>query len=303
MTPVALGMLALLLTWPVPELLGRARWPMRVPRAAIVLWQALALAAVLAALGAGLSLGMSVLLQPDRGAVAIVLHSLVTLLTCMVFVRLVWATVKVAVRTRARRRHHRMLVDLLATPGRSVHHGDLMVPGIRILSESTPFAYCLPSVRESRVVVSSGTLDQLEPEELRAVLSHELAHLRARHDLVLEAFTALREAFPRWVRSRTALEQGHLLIEMLADDAARRRVGAPPVARALVALASTPSAPTGGLAAGGVGTLARVRRLAMPSESHRALAFATYLAAGGLVVVPTVTLAIPWLSGLAELLR
>ena len=57
MTPVILGLLALLLAGPVPVLLARAQWPHRVPRAAIVLWQALALAAVrqrpALALGAG----------------------------------------------------------------------------------------------------------------------------------------------------------------------------------------------------------------------------------------------------------
>ncbi len=302
MTPVVLGALALLLTWPVPELLGRARWTALVPRAALVLWQALALAAVLAALGAGLSLGTDVLLHPGNGAVQTGLQLAVTLLTVVVAVRLAWATMRVAVRTRARRRHHRMVVDLVGTPGERLDPAWLRgeEPGIRVLAESTPFAYCLPGVRCSRVVVSSGALDQLAPEEMDAVLAHERAHLRARHDLVLEAFTALRQAFPRWVRSRTAFDRAHLLVEMLADDAARRRVGAPPVARALVTLASTPAAPAGGLAAGGTGTLARVRRLAQPGEPHRVLATATYLAAAALVVVPTLTLAVPWLTRLAE---
>ncbi|MET9021175.1 M56 family metallopeptidase [Actinopolymorpha sp. NPDC004070] len=296
MTPVVLGALALLLTWPVPELLGRARWPSLVPRAALVLWQALALAAVLAALGAGLSLGTDVLLRPGQGAAQTALQLVVTLLTVVVAIRLAWATLLVAIRTRARRRHHRMVVDLVGTPGERL--GEEF--GIRVLAEATPFAYCLPGVRCSRVVVSSGALDQLAPEELEAVLAHERAHLRARHDLVLEAFTALRQAFPRSVRSRTAFDRAHLLVEMLADDAARRRVGAPPVARALVTLASTPAAPAGGLAAGGTGTLARVRRLAQPGEPHRALATATYLAAAALVVVPTLTLAVPWLARLVE---
>lgn len=58
-TPVVLLVLALLLTGPVPALLARATWPLRVPRAALVLWQAVALAAVLSALGAGASPGRS----------------------------------------------------------------------------------------------------------------------------------------------------------------------------------------------------------------------------------------------------
>ena len=57
-------------------------------------------------------------------------------------------------------------------------------------------AYCLPGIR-SQIVVSVGTLDLLAPAELTAVLAHERAHLRARHDLVLIPFTSLRRVFPR----------------------------------------------------------------------------------------------------------
>lgn len=302
MTPVILGILALLLAGPVPVLLARAQWPRRVPRAAIVLWQALALAAVLAALGAGLSLGSELVLKPDLGWVEISLYSLVTLLTCVVAGRLLWATGKVAIRTRARRRRHRELVDLLARHDSGTGVAGVSVPNMRILADPTPLAYCLPSVRGSRVVVSQGALEQLRPEELAGVLTHELAHVRARHDLVVEAFTALREAFPSFVRLRMPLEQNQLLIEMLADDAARRRVGAGPVARALVSLA-TADAPVGGLAAAANGTLLpRVRRLAEPPSSHRVLSALTYLAAAAIVTVPTVTVALPWLIRLASAL-
>ena len=296
-TPVILGVLALLLAGPAPALLARASWPARVPRAAIVLWQAMALAAVLAALGAGLALGMDVLVDPVRGPAEVVFHSLVTTLTCVVAVRLGWSAAKVAVRTRSRRRRHRALVDLLATQEASGQ-----APDVRVLADQTPLAYCLPGLLESRVVVSSGALERLSADELAAVLAHERAHLRARHDLVLEAFTALREAFPRFIRSRTTLEQSGLLVEMLANDVARREVGAPPVARALVTLATSPT-PAAGLAAGGYGTVARVRRLAEPDETHRLLAAASYLAAAAVVTVPTVTVVVPWLTRLFDAFR
>ena len=74
----------------------------------------------------------------------------------------------------------------------------------------------------SRVVLSRGALSALTDEELAAILSHERAHLRARHDLVLEAFTAVHTAFPRFVRSASALNAVRLLVELLADDAAVR---------------------------------------------------------------------------------
>ena len=53
-TPILLAVLALVLTGPAPALLARSEWPYRVPRAAVILWQSIALAAVLAALAEGL---------------------------------------------------------------------------------------------------------------------------------------------------------------------------------------------------------------------------------------------------------
>ena len=106
-----------------------------------------------------------------------------------------------------------------------------------MLEVAQPLAYCLPGVR-SRVVVSEGTLESLTEAEVAAILSHERAHLRARHDLVLEAFTAAHAAFPRFVRSASALDAVQLLVELLADDAAVRVAGRAPLARALVTCAS-----------------------------------------------------------------
>jgi Zn-dependent protease with chaperone function len=141
------------------------------------------------------------------------------------------------------------------------------------------------------------------------VLAHESSHLHARHDLVIEAFTALWIAFPRVVRSRVAVEQIRALLEMAADDEAVRIVGKVPMARALVILATgspSPSAPGqvlpplgDELAAHGTSqVLHRVERLIGRSgtrASRPMLAAATYAAAAGIVVVPTVTVALPWL--------
>jgi Zn-dependent protease with chaperone function len=151
----------------------------------------------------------------------------------------------------------------------------------------------------SRVVVSEGTLKSLADNEIDAILTHERAHLRARHDLVLEMFTAVHAAFPRFVRSGNALDAVRLLIEMLADDAAVRAAGATPLARALVACAAGRT-PSGALAAGGPTTLLRVRRLGGAPNS-RALAATAYLAAAAVLVVPTLALAVPWLTELHRL--
>lgn len=289
MSVLAFTILALALTGPVPALLARASWPLRAPRAAVVLWQAVALAAVLSAFSAGLSV---VALLVDGGLLAWPLRLVAAVmfaLTVVVGVRLAAAVVSVAVGTRRRRAHHRMVVDLVGACPR----GD-----VRVLAIAQPMAYCLPGMR-SRVVLSEGALRVLNESELAAIMRHERAHLRARHDLVLEAFIAVHTAFPRIVRSGSALSAVRLLVELLADDAAVRATGSRPLARALVTCASTLT-PAGAMAAGGPTTVIRVRRLAGPPNS-RLLALAAYLAAAAVLVVPTIAVAVPWLTELHRL--
>ncbi len=294
MSALVFTILALALVGPVPALLARASWPMRAPRAAVVLWQSIALAAVLSAFSAGLALAARLFSpNPDElaqlGAPAWLSAVLVFAVTLVIGARLIVAVVQVAIGTRRRRSHHRMMVDLLGTRE---------VGGVRVLDVAEPLAYCLPGVR-SRVVLSRGTLSALSDQELAAILRHERSHLRARHDLVLEGFTAVHTAFPRFVRSGSALSAVRLLVELLADDAAIRGGGRRPLARALVTCACGPT-PAGALAAGGPSTVVRVRRLSGPPNS-RLLSVAAYLAAAAILVVPTVAVAVPWLTELHHL--
>jgi Zn-dependent protease with chaperone function len=305
---LAFTLVALILVGPVPAMLARASWPLRAPRAAIVLWQSIALAGVLSAFSAGLAIASRLFVPgPDGRPTATVtselevlgwplwtLYVVVFALTLVVGVRLAVAVIHVAIATRRRRAHHRMLVDLLGID----HDSAPRASGIRVLDVPQPLAYCLPGVR-SRVVVSEGTLTALSGGEMSAILSHERAHLRARHDLVLEMFTAVHAAFPRFVRSGNALDAVRLLIELLADDAAVRTAGPTPLARALVACASGHT-PSGALAAGGPTTVLRVRRLGGRPNSVVLAVFA-YLAAAAVLLVPTIALAVPWLTELQRL--
>ncbi|WP_036489899.1 M56 family metallopeptidase, partial [Nocardioides sp. CF8] len=193
-TPWVLALLGVVLAGPVPAVLARAGWLRRTPLSTMLLWQGVALAAVLSALGAGLSLatthGWS-----TPSALALVV-------TAVVAVRLAIAGHRVGTSLRSLRRHHREQLDLVTR-----RRGRLAV-----LETEQPLAYCVPSLRTSRVVVSQGALDRLAPDELDAVLAHERAHLRARHDLVLEAFSVLHRAFPRWVSSASALQEVRMLV-------------------------------------------------------------------------------------------
>ncbi|MGW4093154.1 M56 family metallopeptidase [Nocardia sp. NPDC004750] len=304
--PVFAG-LALLLAGPAPALLSRATWTYRTPRAALVLWQAIALAAVLSAFGSGLAIAAELLVPgpdgrpttaPTREIDALGLplwlaYVLVFALTLLIGARLIYAIIRVGVHTRRRRSRHRMLVDLLDQSGPHRRAAD-----IRVLAATEPIAYCLPGLRQ-RVVLSEGTLTNLADAEVTAIVSHERSHLRARHDLVLEAFTAVHEAFPRVVRSKAALGSVKLLIELLADDSAVKVTGPKPLARALVACAKS-TAPQGALAAGGPTTLIRIQRLSGRIGDLR-IATAAYLGSAAILVVPTQAVAVPWLVELSRL--
>lgn len=312
MSALAFSIVALVLVGPVPAVLARAAWPHRAPRAAVVLWQSIALAGVLSAFSAGIAIASRLFVPgPDGRPTATftseiavlgwpmwVLYVVVFALTLIVGARLIVAVLQVAIGTRRRRAHHRMLVDLLGASHAAAPEVCTKASGLRILDVDQPLAYCLPGVR-SRVVVSQGTLTSLADAEISAILSHENAHLRARHDLVLEMFTAVHAAFPRLVRSGSALDAVRLLIELLADDAAVRDSGPTPLARALVACASGRT-PSGAMAAGGPTTVLRVRRLGGKPNSMP-LSVAAYVTAAAVLIIPTIALAVPWLTELQRL--
>jgi Peptidase family M48 len=158
---------------------------------------------------------------------------------------LCWILIAAVTAVLRARHRQRALLGLLA-------HDDPKVPGALVVDHPVAAAYCVPGLR-SAIVISAGTLDLLDQAELAAVLAHERAHIRARHDLVLLPFTALLRAF-RW--SEIAWEANRevaLLVEMMADDRAQRRRPAKELATALlrVGVSGGGVAPTGALAIGG----------------------------------------------------
>lgn len=287
MIGVALGILAVILVGPGSIWVGRWRFLHTAPRPAVALWQAGSVSALLSVVGAGVALSLGLFHHRSDPSVAeVIVYSLILIFTLVVVGRLIWSLVIVAQTTGARRARHRRAVDLLDQANRRAELAG--PPGLRVMKESVPVAYCLPAVRRSRVVLSDGALRALAPDEVAAVLAHEEAHLRARHDLVLDTFTALHRAFPIAVRSEVPLNEARLLVELLADDAARRRTGAVPLARALVAMAA---APVPRFAMGvSYGTVVRVSRLAEDVRPHRMLSLGIYLLALGLIALPVVLL-------------
>ena len=295
--------------------LVQASWPRRSPAAAILLWQALGLAAGLAAVGTLIGLAMpasnaGVLRSALRAGTLLQARDVFQLtgmfgapgglpvviaavrLTCLaagllLFALLCWVLVAVSVAALQARRRQRALLTLLA-------HLDPKVPGALVVDYPSAAAYCLPGLR-SQIVVSVGTLELLGRAELAAVLAHERAHLRERHDLVLLPFTALRRAFPRSATCTDAHRSVALLVEMLADDRALRACPARELVSALVRFgtADTCPAPAGALAAGEGEVAARVSRLLQPVRPlPTAAVLAICLAAALLMAVPITLLVI-----------
>jgi Zn-dependent protease with chaperone function len=284
LTPLVLGAIAVLLAGPLPWTLSRWSGLRRTPAAAMLLWQSTALAAVLAALGAGLSLATDRLWAPPVAPLDVAVAALAGAVTVVVAARLLLSGHRTGTALRRMRRLHRQRVDLVARVDK----------GVSVLEHDLPVAYCVPGMTGSRIVVSRSTLTSLDPAELGAVLEHERSHLRARHDLVLEAFTVLHHAFPRWVASGAARHEVEVLVEVLADRAACR-VGD---RRALLsALAGSP-APAGSLGSAASSLAARVEVLRDP-RPHRVQSALVLLLAVAILALPTLLVVLPWLTGLA----
>lgn len=251
MSVLLLAVLAVALAWPVPVLLDHARWVRRAPGTAMMLWQAVALAGGLSLIGTPLAWGLApfgghlgeslpgfvaalsdgswvVRLEEDAwlpariaavtGAVLLAGHLVLTLAVT-------------AFRTFAQRRRHRQMVELLAAP-----------PGerpadpehTRVLPHDVPLAYCLPGLNGSLTVLSQGLIDQLSEPEVSAVVAHERAHLRQRHDLLRLAFESWHRAIAWLPTTATARQSVAQLTEMLADDAALRSHDRVDLVRAIV---------------------------------------------------------------------
>ena len=323
-----LAVLAIVLAWPVPILLSCAQWPARSPFTAMVLWQAIALAGGLSMIGAMLVYGLEPigdnLIAGLRALAAMVLfnapttelgfwHIFALSAAALLTAHLVFTLLLTYFKIERQRRRHRELLALLASPsGQDA--------ATLVISHDSPVAYCLPGGARSVTVLSDGLMAALEPDELRAVLAHENAHLSQRHHLLLWAFAAWRQALPWLPTTRMAQESVSSLIEMLADDVALRSASKATLIKAIAIVASGsptgangagPASGTPGMALSGLDagagtavsdttrtTASRVSRLLSPKpELTRAARSLVLTACVLLLALPTALLVVPGLLG------
>lgn len=265
LTPYFLACLAILLAWPVPLWLQRAKWPSRAPEAALILWQAIGLSGGLALVTAPLTWG----LQPfgsgifsagmelwnvfqegsiddaftdDRWAP---LGLAAVTLGCILFGHLALVLLHTAYTTFSQRKKHREFVEVLSASLGEHDHGleeaSRSTSSTRVLPVEHPLAYCLPAMNQPITVVSRGLLDELSPRQLAAVLAHESAHLTQRHDLLRLAFQAWHKAAPWFPATRAAVNEVTELTEIMADDAALSQHGRTDLTTALVHTLAEPA--------------------------------------------------------------
>jgi Zn-dependent protease with chaperone function len=304
---VVLAALALTLAWPVPLVLARAAWPSRAPGTALVLWQSIALAGGLSMIGSLVTYGL-IPFGPNliSGALAFGSHVIAGTLPeganftqmfalCLAVLltgHLLLSLLLTIVRSEKQRKRHLSLVNLLSAPLEGT-------PGTRVLDHPSPVAYCLPGTTSSVTVLSEGLLTLLDKAQLRAVIAHESAHLAQQHHLVLIAFKSWHSALPWFPIANRAENAVALLVEMLADDQARRATDDQTLATAIALVgsgaATDPAAPEltwanpGEVEPGLVGP--RVARLISPKHPLSSTARGFVLsAAAALLVIPTVLL-------------
>lgn len=240
--------------------------------------------ASLAAMGAGVVVGLGAILDPGAlplrdlptlfgrcvdAAGRILEHPvrqwpriLAALLLLAVVVRLVWATVILVREARSRSK----LVDAI---GRQARSTNVPTMALIVVPGDEPFAFTV-GLRRRRVVVSASVLTTVGEDERTAVLAHERAHARGWHPALLSIGMVLSRAFPFIRPIRTCADQLLMGLEMAADEAAARVVGDPLiVARALLALAPHAPRRTAGLGVAATAIAARVERLAAAVEAER----------------------------------
>ena len=282
--------------------LQAARWPARAPRLGIWAWQALSGSTVAAVVLAGATLAVPVL--PFGGRAAQLMHA------CWLAIRDRYSTaagatvssigILVATAILGRLAHHLIRTWRGARRCQRAQRQHLTLLGGLdrrptsnhvVVTDPRPLVYCLPG-RGGIVVQTTAAESLLSGSQLQAVLAHERAHLRERHNLPLLGAAALSAAFPFVPAFRRAEAEIGVLVEMRADDVAT--AGHPPrvLAEALVLLAASP-APASALGAGGSSALRRCERLLQPRDPLGRRGFAIAVAGLALTMLPMLLAALP----------
>lgn len=288
-----------------PVLLRRAPWLDFSPRVGIVLWQLATVSALVSFVTGSATLCLTLwsestlaafvrtciapLSQGEVDSPMMLLGSVGVTAAAAAGLRLSYCAGRTALGTRRERQRQRTCLALVA-------RRDEAWPGTMVIDRPEATAFCLPGRRGGTVVLSTGTLARLSTAEVGAVLAHEHAHLRGRHDLVGWAARSLRDAFPFVPLFRAAAVELPRLLELAADDVATSHAGRRVVASALLQMADA-STPAFAMGVGGSTITSRVRRLIQPMPPSRLRGAAAVTGGVVLVGAPMATFAVAVATG------
>jgi Zn-dependent protease with chaperone function len=222
-----------------PVLLKRGDWWMARPRLALASWWGAFLSGVVATAAAVV---LAILLlerhrtHPSHDVASSIGFEIATWLLVLLLAGGLALTAGraelVVLRGRDRRRDLATMASTRGVRTESRDRFDLVV-----LDTEIDLA-CSLSGRRPRVLISEGLLARLSVAELEAVLCHEEAHLRGRHHQLARLAEIGAACFPWLPASRDLRQLTALLVELAADDHARRRMGTEVTAAALTKLSA-----------------------------------------------------------------
>ena len=155
------------------------------------------------------------------------------------------------------------------------------------MDDPRPVAFSIGG-RRGLIAASYGLCASLDPVAVSATLAHERAHLRGRHQLLVDTADTLAAAFPWVPLFRAAPPALRELVEAAADRAAVRRHGVDAVRTALTVLSEVPL-PHPGLGMGDTAIDRRLDRLAVGRGPWAVVTFGRCVAAAlAVVLMPTV---------------
>lgn len=250
--------------WLAPRLLGWGNWRVRFPRLALTLWfgaffgaVALAVAAVVVPLTCCLGVESGTAHNEESPATML---GWLALALVGALVGLISGVAEPLARSRreaAGQFEH-------AVVSREEGDGFTLV----WIDADRPTTFAVSS-RDPEIVVATQLRELLMPAELEAVIAHEQAHLRQRHSWAVRIAEVTSSCMPSSWRVGVEFRRATLLlVELIADDAAARQVGAVHLANALAVM---------GRATGDVGMDLRADRLALrrwPKPRQRPVAAA-----------------------------
>lgn len=205
---------------------------------------------------------------------------------------------------RYRRRHGKQQRDLQDALGAGSTQTWIAGQPVTVIVHDQPTAFALAH-RRWGIVISIALMELLTADELTAVVTHEAAHLRQRHHLILRLLHG-GIAPLRWIPLVAAIDAAipHYL-EMAADNAAREQTSTPILASALLKIGEKSGPAALHAACGPVALHAagidRIRHLIAPPDGKQGMIpISTMLTVVGILFAGSLVVHLPYLQAVLE---